>query len=756
MNTLKLALTAGVAALCLAAEAQAQPGAVPTDHAAVPPQGQTPDNPTAPGTAAGAPTATPVQATGGAQLQEVVVTANRRSENLQNVPITVNAVSGAALANAGVTNLQDLAVVVPGLNVNNDSGYLNTHLRGVGSTTPGPGIESPVAVYVDGVYYANTQGVNLDFVDVNQVEVLKGPQGTLFGRNATGGLIQVTTKDPSQTPALDVDLGYGNYNTSRGDLYAAGGIAPNLAGSIAGDVTHQGDGFGKNFYSGADVNKVEIDLQLRSKLVWTPSEGTKITSILDYAQVRASDEALRVPPGTLPAAPTGPSYGGSPWDIDVNLQPLYMVKTGGASIRLDQSLPFARLMNIVAYRYTYGATHLDVDETATPSEAILFHQDEHQVTEELQLQSLPASWIKWTGGVFYFNDLARVNPLNVQLGPTPALNPDFPINNIFAYGTQNTESVSGYGQASAEILPKTNLTFGARYTYETRSLLGTQTLDVGEHPVVFLPQVDESKAFYRPTFRVALDHRFSPLLLTYVSFNTGFKSGGFNPTAIETPAFRPETIDAYEAGVKTNLLGNRIRADLSYFYYDYNEIQVQKLLNGTTSIINGAGAHISGVDLDVAAKVTSALNVHGGLEYLHDRFSSFPNAPLSSASGLVPVTTGSAAGNRLPLAPDAVVDLGADYVASDLLGGDATLSVAYLFNTGYFLEPDNVLHQADYSSLNASAKWKSRSGRYTVRVYGNNLTDAVIVGFGTTETSGTHGEQFQPPRTYGFTVGYHY
>ena len=201
MNSFRTCLLSGLALGGLASVAWAQEGTAPSGQASAPLTSTAPNTGAASGLTSPAPPVPSDQTT----LGEVVVTANRRAENLQNVPITVSAVSGAGLVNAGVSNILDLKSAVPGANVVNSNGFINAHLRGVGSSNPGPSIESPVAVYVDGVYYASTLGVDLDFLDVQQVEVLKGPQGTLFGRNATGGLIQVTTKDPTQLTTLDLD-----------------------------------------------------------------------------------------------------------------------------------------------------------------------------------------------------------------------------------------------------------------------------------------------------------------------------------------------------------------------------------------------------------------------------------------------------------------------------------------------------------------------------------------------------------------------
>ena len=315
------------ASACPAAYAYAQQGTAPAGQAGTPLQSPPATDPSvgassipsqAPPTSSGQPLGASANQGGPATVETVIVTANRRAENLQNVPVSVTAVTGAGLVNSGVTNLQDLSAVVPGLVVQN-GGFATNHLRGVGSSTVGPGLENAIALYVDGVYYASAATNLVDFVDVSQVEVLKGPQGTLFGRNATGGLIQITTRTPTQTPHLDADLSYGNYETGKGDLYVSGGIANNLAADFAIQATGQGQGYGSNHATGDYVYQTDSRVDTRSKWVWDLTPKTHITTIFDYSQVRYSNPAITLIPGTNVLPFVGPTYKYSnPWDTDTD------------------------------------------------------------------------------------------------------------------------------------------------------------------------------------------------------------------------------------------------------------------------------------------------------------------------------------------------------------------------------------------------------------------------------------------------------
>ena len=266
---------------------------------------------TAPPEPAGTPAAPTGQSYG---IEDIVVTAQKRSQNLQNVPIAVSAVTETQLSRAGVKDVVDLKIAVPTLNVTNSAGYLTSSLRGIGSNGFGAGIENPIALYIDGVYYAAPAASLLTLNNISQIEVLKGPQGTLFGRNATGGLIQVTTRDPSSTPAAEFNISYGNYNSVTGNGYVAGPITSNLFMDLAVSGAHQGDGWGTNYFNGKDVQKLDHDIAVRSKLIWEPSDSTKFTLIGDYSDHRDSiANAYRVFRGTVsgytPNAPAFPDIG---------------------------------------------------------------------------------------------------------------------------------------------------------------------------------------------------------------------------------------------------------------------------------------------------------------------------------------------------------------------------------------------------------------------------------------------------------------
>jgi outer membrane receptor protein involved in Fe transport len=298
-----------------------------------------------------------------------------------------------------------------------------------------------------------------------------------------------------------------------------------------------GQGYGRNVYNGKEVYRDDLNGALRSKWIWTPSDTTKLTATFDYSKQRNSDTTNVIAPGAtnlpfLPPAPASSSH----WGIDQNVQPLFDNENGGASVRLDQDVGFANLMDIVSYRQAATIIDWDLDYSPEPFEAGLLHTDENQFSEELQLSSKREQAVRWTGGLYYFHSASEYNPSHVPFDPNPALSLIPGFSGLSVYSAQQARSVAGYGQATVTILPNTELTLGARYTEEKHSLDGTTLGYLIGGPAIDLgpPVLGESKSFNKVTYRAALDYHLSPDVMLYASFNTGFKSGGFNTSKART------------------------------------------------------------------------------------------------------------------------------------------------------------------------------------------------------------------------------
>jgi iron complex outermembrane receptor protein len=686
---------------------------------------------------------------------DVVVTAQRRAERLQDVPIAVTALSADQLLASGVTDVTKLNTVTPGLYIQASTGFVSPHIRGIGTSAGGAGLENSVAMYVDGIYMASQAGSLLSLNNIERVEVLKGPQGTLFGRNATGGLIQIITRDPTQAFKADLSAGYGSYDTFTANAYFAGGIAPHLAADIAGQVTTMGRGYGLNVATGNDVYRTKFDLALRSKWVFTPTTATTVKLALDYERrIGNMSISSREVPGLVPAF--GPAYNIATWNINANFDPFQRLDGGGASLDIQQDLGGVQLQSVTSYRKSTYALGFDTDLTATPAQAVtnsVLH--DRQISQELKLQSGAGSKIQWVVGAYYFNANAELDPNIVTLGgPAIPPPPAPPIVGISSDARLTTRAWAGYGQVTIPLGDRTKLTGGFRYSSERRTIFATTaaTLINGFVLAPFGPDASQAQTFSAPTWRVSLDHKLDDNTLLYASYNRGFKSGGYNARLPTAPAFQQEMLDAYETGIKTDLFDKVLRFDAAFFYYKYRNIQVSRFEQNNVFIYNGAGAEIYGLDLDLQLRPARGLTIDGGLSLLHDRFTSFPNADRytpNPAGGSIRSTV-SATGNRLPITPDATVNLNVHYV-HETQAGRWSFDLGGYYNTGFYGQPDNVLKQNAFATLDASIGWKTPDKRFGVRLWGKNLTDhPITTALGQSDTSAI--VQYDAPRTYGVTL----
>jgi outer membrane receptor protein involved in Fe transport len=688
----------------------------------------------------------------------IIVTAQKREERLQDVPIAVQTQTAEQLETRGIEGVQALGDVVPSLSVSSAVGFAITYLRGVGSTAIGPGIETPVSIYVDGVYYASSTSALFDFNNISRIEVLKGPQGTLFGRNATGGLIQVVTADPSQHLQLKAGVSIDNYLTTQGDIYVSGGIANGIAADISASASTQHEGWGENIPTGDEVNRNIHNLSLRSKWLFELSENTEARLIGDFTDMANSFNGQRVFPGTdLPAFYGSIDNPGDPWDLNGDFVPRVDNRNWGVSLRLDHELGGVALSSISAYRKSKTHLRWDIDFTPVPHFEGNLVDLERQFSQELQVSSVGSGPFVWTAGVYYFRARGIYDPSQVFSRDVPN-NLFGPFESILLFGNQLTESIAGYGQTTLELAPDTNLTVGARYTYEKREIEGrTEGFFFGDPTIIPLGTTPHDEvSFEKPTFRVSLDHRFSPEVLAYASFNTGFKSGGFNTQFSSDPAFLPETIKAYEIGVKTDLMNNDLRLNLSGYYYDYKNIQVQKVGLASTGIINGASARIFGAEMEFDADLSPNLNLAGALAYTNAEFEEFLNAPFTAPNGGVAQFPGDASGNRIPKAPRLQGNLSATYTVDMTDGSELALNASGVYSSRYYFEANNIASQDPFGKLNASVTWTAPDDRYSVRLFGNNLTNEAVATYSSTLSDGTINVSYEPPRIFGVALDYRY
>jgi iron complex outermembrane recepter protein len=717
-------------------------------------------------------------------LAEVVVTAQKRSENIQNVPITVTAVGAATLDNAHITNLGDLPNLVPALQIAQNTDTFNIFMRGIGNPATAIGDEASVAVYIDGVYYPRLPPALFELNNIDHVEVLEGPQGTLFGRNATGGLIQIITKDPSSTPTLHVDAGYGNFETFTGNVYASTGFGDLLAGDIALHDSHMGQGWGTNLYNGTNFGWLDAKAA-RTKWVFKPVDGTKITLALDYSDSQSTESMLSglqargfthgascgatCTPFTQPNNVPYPYYGfynenddGENSGNDISQ---------GGSLKLEQELPFAKLVSLTAARHQFGSFNSDPDYSPQPWFESLLPYRVQSFSQELQLISKPGSPFDWTVGLYYIDMRSKYDPIRF-IGAEWENAFSLPEGEYDIYSSETVNSYAAYTQETFHLTSDTNLTAGLRYTLDKVRATGhndivDETLGVDINTGTQYAEQD----FNKVTYRIALDHHFTDDVMSYVSYNRGFKAGTYNilpfSAAPNSPAppVNPEVVDAYELGVKTDLLDHRVRLSADVFYNKVNNLQVQTVRpvgNPPAQEVfetNAAQAKSKGIELNIEGRISEQLSAHLSSTIQDPYYSSYPDAgksvPAPDGIGTVLVPY-DATGQQLVYSPKFAFNLGFDYRLPTRIGAWGA-GVDYAFTSGFPFNPDQVVNNGSVGLLNARVSYvpANLGQHWKILFWGKNLTDKQYLN-GSQEQNNRSGEVVTPaaPRTFGFTLNY--
>jgi iron complex outermembrane recepter protein len=689
------------------------------------------------------PATSPASSDQGAQLEEITVTAQRRAESAQSVPIAIEAVSGDKLEQMEITDTTQLSAFVPGLNISRANVGAVPFLRGIGNVSATPGNEAAVGTYIDEVYHPAAGGSNYAFNDIAQIEVLKGPQGTLFGRNAAGGVISVTTRDPTQTPEANVEVGYANYNTWSASMYGSTPVTDKLAADISLYGYDQGTPWGHNLFDGTEAY-LNTDLAARSKWVYRPDDDTKVTFIANIEHVRNDTaSAAALIPGFTSLG--GYQHVGGFYDINSNFDPYGETDNYDFTLKAQHDFTWATVKSITAFLSSHWTGIIENDASpANIQEAQLNSQDK-TTTQEFQIASPGSSKIVWIGGLYLFIDDSSEYPFR-QYGTVAA---KYPGDTLETYTNQYTQSYAAYGQATTPLFrDDTHLTLGLRYTDDNRHFIGHQSTIEG---TIFNPG-DQTESNGAVTYRFALDHQFTDSILGYVSYNRGFKSGNFNANSPTVAPTKPEFLNAYELGLKSDLLGERLRINASTYLYNFQDLQVQQQLITGTLQTNAAAAKYYGVDLDVTAVVTSAFSIQASMNAEDAYYVSFPDATFNypAANGLGMVShPADAEGYDIPYAERFSASLNAVYKFST--AWSAVLTGAY--HDGFHFDTQGLVAQPSYWIANGSVTWTAPSGNLRVKLWGDNLFKAEYFAQKQVSAPGlTYSPA--PPQTYGVKVFY--
>jgi iron complex outermembrane receptor protein len=681
-----------------------------------------------------------------AQLEEVVVTAQKREENLQEVPIAITAVTAAGLDKAGITGSDELTVAVPNLQFSRQISSATPFMRGVGTKNSSVGDEGSISTYVDGVYYSSMVASVMEFNNIERVEVLRGPQGTLFGRNATGGLIHVITRDPQYETSGSLRLGVGSYDTYEASGYVTGGLSDTVAADLSLLVKDRGEGYGDNIKLGEERADA-YDRSLRSKILWEVSDETQLLFSAMYAESKSDVGVARQPaPGTV--ATGGGTYTGDFQDIDVEVVPIAEGEQSAFSLKFSHSFESVELISLTAY--TNSDSELLLDQESGPNPVVYFDIDQEtdQFSQEFQLNSLTDGPFQWTAGLYFLEADASYTPIIVDI---PASG-----QTITTHDEQSTTSYAAYFQGTYDFSENTRLTAGVRYTKDERELEGSThvaSIDVS------LP-FDGDESWTEPTWRLALDHQLGDGIMLFGSYSRGFKSGVYNTAVVDgqlPDPVEPEIIDAYEIGIKGDFLDDSLRLNATAFFYDYTGMQMQQILGGAVFLFNVADSEIYGAEFEANYFINENFDINFALALLESEYTDFPDGPIIApdpdGSGNVQ-TFGDLSGNELIRAPEYSFNISANY-RMPVSVGEMNFNVTYYYNDGFYWEPDNRTSQDDYDILNAEIGLTTADEKWWLRLYGRNLLDSDYSYYSQQSTFGDF-VSAAPPLTWGISAEYRF
>lgn len=709
-NYLKLCVSASAVAMCVAGAQAQEVGAATADVV------------TAVAAASGQDAA-PADARESAQSDDIVVTAQRREERLKDVPLTVLAVSGEALAESGVASSRDLQSVVPGVTITSTGQYTQATIRGVGtSITNG---ESPVSVYVDGVYFASQIFSVFDLLNVESVQVLKGPQGTLFGRNATGGAILVTTRDPSNTFQGKIAGSYGRFDDVRIAGYVSGPLTDTLSADLVASY-HDDNGYTRDVLSGARLSTYR-EYNVRGKLVYRPTTDTSVRLIADWGKLDdSSGNSVRPFPGTRTSI-AGALVPSDPLELALSFTPFSRNRGGGVSLEATHAFSGVELKSLTSYRSTQHHGFSDQDRTASPVSRVEVKLQQDVFTQEVTLASTGSGPLQWIAGGYYFQEKRK--------------NPTLSNGALVVDATVDTSAYAGFGELTLNATDNLKLIAGIRYSNETGKI--HQVRGSG-NPLTS----DGVVKFDAWTPRVSAVFALDPNSNIYATYSQGFKSGLINATTFAGAPILPEKLQAYEIGYKRS--GNGITFNLSGFYYDYKDLQLSaRTPAGLSFILNAANAKIYGIDADFTARITPELRLRGGVNWTHSEYQNFTSAPffVPLPGGGNSAATGDASGNPLIRAPEFTGNLGLSY-RKPFESGTLIASSSVSYNSGFAWTVDNRVRQPEYALVNAEIGWAWNDEKYRVTLWGRNLTNT-IYGQGVSVTGFADAVAYARPRTYG-------
>ncbi len=704
-----------------------------------------------------------------AVIEEIVVTSRKREESLQEVPISVSVFSADDMEMKSLTSLKGIGQFTPNFSFFNHGQFGRSaavvYIRGIGQEDPNIFKDPGVGIYVDGVYMGRMQGVDIDLMDLERVEILRGPQGTLFGKNTTGGAVNVVTERPGDEFATKAQVTTGRFDRIDGKLSVNIPLVPGkLAMKLAG-ATRNRHGYGQrlDFFTGNQIDRMgnQNKLSGRALIDWTPTPDLDVLLSVDGTRVREQGPVRKVvafvqaPLVGLLNMFVNPPYGeafatdsdfttfsnkGNANDLDV----------WGIALTVNWDLGGWAIKSITSYRDMTAKSAVDPDGSIYDIIDFLSTIDQNQFSQELQVSGLSFDdRLNWVFGLYYFQeDASHVNPIVVYGDLRNIIGLDI---SFTAEQQTDNKSYAAFGQGTLALTDKLSFTGGLRFTDDKKDVARSQIRQFSG--LVLVPFEREKKSFQAVSGRAGIEYQWTEDVMTYVSVARGFKSGGINWRSLSGTAFKPfkpEFVWTYEAGLRSTLLERRLRFNGTFFYSDYRDIQFTVVRGDpetgepTTVIDNAARARIKGFEIEAMALPAPGLVLTAGAGLTDAEYTRVdPGAPITVDSKFVktPKWTVTLSGQYTVPAGNAGQVVGRlDWVYKSKIHHDA-------LNSPFGL-------QKGYSLLNARLVFESAGGNWSIALFATNLTDEryILAATDLSNALGFAEVQWAPPREWGLSL----
>ncbi len=683
-----------------------------------------------------------------ASMDEIVVTAQKRESTIKETPMAVTALSGDELRQNGVQDFRDIQYLAPSVHIGEFFNKTLITVRGIGNDTSSISADPGVAVHSDGVYLGRRLYQSAAFLDVERIEVLRGPQGTLYGRNATGGALNVISRSPTDDFEAYARVGVGNYRLVTSEGAVSGPIVSDKVKARLAFKTRDHRGYTPNLFNGERYDDADEAL-VRLRVLFEPTDNFTIDLSGDYRRVGGFG-AITPDSRFDPATPTPQELAGgtiaSGRRVNHDFRKDYDAEMYGTSATLEWDFGAVSLKSVSAYRELSSVLVYDIDGSDFDGAAFdPAAEFQSQVSQELNLVG-DTNGVDWVLGAFFFREDGSTEvDIPFPLMPAAAAG---------LTGEIDTTSYAVFGDATWHATDKLDLTFGIRWGRDKKRVVENFFGGGLGGPLFLTAELDDS--FSSTTPRGAVSYAITENINAYATVSRGFKAGGFNMFGFQGESFSPEKVTNYEIGLKTDFFDRRLVSNISFFRMDYTDLQVFQIQNFLPLVTNAAEATINGIEFEMLAQPVENFLINTTVTYLDAEFDEY-SAPDPARGGAV----FDLSGNRLTATPEWAVNVAPQYTIPLPNVGSLTLRGEYSYKSEIFFRPFNLeqSRQEGQHNLNGRLTFETEDERWEVTAWVKNATDELTAGkiqIGGAVLGSPIETQYLPPRTFGVTLGFKY